>query len=104
MLEHYGLTEHNMKKEKCPEDTLKNVAAKLTCWRLDPLNLGSETVKEIENDCNTEELKKRTYLMRWSRKFGFKATYEELARKLLAVGNTALAEEVCKGCRRAVGE
>ena len=64
--------------------------------KLDPLHLGSMAVDEIENNCNTEQLKKMIYLKRWSTECGFKAMYEALARKLLAARNAALAEEVCE--------
>ena len=103
MLKHYGLEKEDM-REKCSQDTLKNVATKLTNWQLDPLDLGSVAVSTIIMDFKSAQLQQKEYVMKWSTTLHMNATYEELARKLLAARNAALAGEVCEGCKKAVGE
>ena len=103
MIESYQLMESDM-NEQCSNETLEELAPKLTCWQLDPLHLGRATVGRIERSSDSEEQRQKNYLIRWSKQSGLDATYESLARYFLESGLTALAEDVCRGCGRAVGE
>ena len=96
-LEHYGLTDTQL-KEKCRECVLRKLASKLDRWREMAIHLKLEkgVTDSVDGERLEEEGKRYRLLERWTQISGHKATYERLVRCLLEATRADLAEFVCE--------
>ena len=98
------LTEHvriatSVLDQRCSEDHLRKIAKKISNWEqyAKPLGLSDQDIQEIRTDNNLDyEMKTLRVLEKWTKFYGFKATYKNLVRICLEQRDAVLAEEVCK--------
>ena len=94
------LKRHDMRtvemRDAIPNTQLMEISSALDRWeRLGrALGLDSSDIESIKGERNTEEEKPDKLLQKWKQRRGFAATYEELAKALLQIKRTDLAEIV----------
>ena len=99
-LEADGITVEHL-EQRCSDEDLLQISRDLVEWRnLAPhLALTDTDLEDLEGGRSEQERRLKA-LRKWKRKAGFTATYKNLVSALLQVGDTELAEKLCRQLQR----
>ena len=99
-LEADGITVEQL-EQRCSDEDLLQISRDLVEWRnLAPhLGLTDIDLEDLEEG-RGEQVRRLNALRKWKRKAGFTATYKKLVSALLGVGDTELAEKLCRQLQR----
>ena len=96
LLNYVGISELVI-DQSCSEEHIKLLSVSLKWRSVAPhLGLSAADIEEIEFDSKVESERRLKTLQMWKDKYAFKATYKELVKALLTVGNASHAHDVCK--------
>ena len=98
LIKHVGIPT-SVLDQRCSETHLRRIAKKISNWEqyAKPLGLSEQDIQEIRTDNNLDyEMKAHRVLEKWTKIYGFKATYKNLVHICLEQRDAVLAEEVCK--------
>ena len=88
-------------EQRCSDEDLLQISRDLVEWRNVAPHLGlSDTDLEDIEEARSEQERRLKALKKWRRKAGFTATYKKLVSAFLEVGDTELAEKICRQLHR----
>ncbi len=82
--------------QKCSDEHLRSISLFLDWRKIAPhLGLSKTCIEAIEFEKRTEDERRLEVLQKWKAKYGYKATFKNLAAVLLKIENADDAERVC---------